>query len=66
MKVKWESVEQDGNHDGWMHRARVHGGWLVRYTSDTADLRSEAGTSPYGYEWRHTMTFVPDPNGEWT
>ena len=58
MKIEWQQIESNNGH--YMYRAKVIGGWLVLVCNDvlTSDFRS-------GYEWRESVTFVPDPNHEW-
>lgn len=56
----WEKID-----DG-MHRSRTPTGWLVREILECAHIghdKNEYITT--GYDWRTTMTFVPDPDGLW-
>lgn len=59
--LKWEKVE-----DG-IARTRTPTGWLVREVSEVCNDLSENGLGRLetGYEWRTTLTFVPDPDGIW-
>lgn len=53
--LKWEQLEQD--HAGYIYRARVPGGWLVKEV--LTDCRDS------GYEWRSSLVFIPDPDRTW-
>lgn len=58
--MEWEEI--DGNH----HRAKVHGGWLVKaYESVSHDKSLNGGGMQDGWDWRVAMAFVPDPSHEW-
>ena len=62
--LEWEEIKQ--NNAGYLSRAKVIGGWLVKYTDNVLkDLNSEC-TMQDGYEWRSSITFVPDVNYEWS
>jgi len=65
-KLEWEEVPH--NHGGYMTRVSIPGGWLVRYTEDVRSpvfTGYEAPEYIQGYEWRTSITFVPDVNHEW-
>lgn len=65
--LKWEPLQSD-NQTLFVSRSKVFGGWLV---SATMDVRSAVNTGynqpdyTTGYEWRTSITFVPDHNHEW-
>lgn len=61
-KVDWERVEQDSA--GYLERAEVPGGWLVRETNDVLGDDPNGGMAS-GWSWTSSITFVPDPNHEW-
>ena len=46
-----------------VYRAKVPGGWLVATSNDAVvtihDIVQE------GYQWRTSITFMPDPKHEW-
>lgn len=65
MKLEWEQIEH--NHGNYITRAKIFGGWLVMSTDEVQTLRNDGyGLSPEnGYEWRTSITFVPDPKHEW-
>ena len=50
----------DDNHQ----RAKVFGGWLVKAFESVC--HESLGIMEDGYAFRVAMTFVPDPNHEWT
>lgn len=57
---KWEKVE-----DG-MYRTRTPSGWLVRESSEVAHIGNDKNEYiTTGYDWRVSLTFVPDPDGLW-
>lgn len=65
MGLKWETIEHDhGNH---LTRAKVFGGWLVMSTDDvmTSMYDGYGSSNSEGYEWRTSLTFVPDLKYEW-
>lgn len=58
--LKWEKID-----DG-MHRSRTPTGWLVRECVEVCHINS--GNQEYitsGYDWRTSITFVPDPDEVW-
>ena len=55
MVIKWEQI------DPTTERAKIKGGWLVRFSYFYWDDGSEFG---YGYGYGG-MTFVPDPEYKW-
>ncbi len=63
--LKWETVDSTTET---ISRAKIFGGWLV---SAVNDVRSPVNNGynqpdyPTGYEWRTSITFIPDPNHEW-
>lgn len=58
IRLEWEDLDQDTA--GHIQRAAIPGGWLVRQVDDALIEGTESG-----YEWRTSMTFVPDPNHVW-
>lgn len=70
IKLEWEPIDQE--HAGTMFRARVPGGWLVKEVQDKAlaypeEFKENVNGWRYetGYEWRSSVTFVPDAEHEW-
>lgn len=56
----WEQVDHD------IQRARIPMGWLVREYQDVLHFNVfDHEHTTDGYDWRVTLTFVPDPNNEW-
>jgi hypothetical protein len=65
-ELKWEEINH--NNGFFLKRTRVFGGWLVAAVSDVISHVNTGYTKPdylQGYEWRTSITFVPDPNHEW-
>ena len=63
-KMEWEDIPQDRSFD--LCRAKVPGGWLVAATEDVIHNQYEYGRGMVGgWDWRVSLTFVPDPNHEW-
>lgn len=58
--IEWEEIKQ--NHALFLYRAKIFGGWLVRTTDDVI---SNTENMTQGYEWRSSITFVPDLNHDW-
>ena len=66
MKLEWESIESSRSNN--IYKAKVFGGWLVMSVDDVRSPVNIGYDQPdyqYGYEWRNSLTFVPDINGEW-
>jgi len=64
-KPKWEYIEtEDGSG---LNRMRVPGGWLVKVCEYVyqASLVMAGQGEPFGYDWRTSMTFLPDPEHSW-
>lgn len=58
----WEEVP--GNFT--MERTRTPTGWLVRVINECAHLGvNQNEYVSTGYDWRVSITFVPDPDGVW-
>ncbi len=65
-KIEFERVES--NLAGYVWRAQVPGGWLVRVVSDVRSPVNYGEGEPRfeeGYEWRDSVCFMPDPKHEW-
>lgn len=65
MKFEWEKIAEIkiGNGADCTYRAKVHGGWLIkeiRYIIITEKHAQVSQDSP------DHLTFLPDPNHEWT
>lgn len=64
IKVEWEEIEQ-GSYSGYLYRAKVFGGWLVRACDDVVHDKSDVGHGmDSGWDYRNSITFIPDPG--WT
>lgn len=60
MSLVWEKVDAD------IERTRTPGGWLVRQFNDVAHIGADLNNYvTTGYDWRVTLTYVPDPDGVW-
>lgn len=60
-KLDWESIE---SNMGEFYRCKVIGGWLIMSQNDvTHDTRQQGLQS--GWDWRNSVTFVPDALGLW-
>ena len=57
MEFKFEDI--DTQHK----RAKVFGGWLVKAYEQVTHISEVLGVVD-NYDWRITMTFVPDPKHE--
>lgn len=54
------------NKQGYtLERAKVFGGWLVREMHDVLHINPNYHSLQPGYEWRSTLTFIPDPSHTW-
>jgi hypothetical protein len=62
VQLKWEEIKQDRAF--YLYKAKVPGGWLVACTDDVLD-QSEQLFHQSGWEWRTSITYVPDPLGVW-
>lgn len=59
-KLKWEEIEPG------IHRSETPTGWLVREQNEVAHIGPELNEYiTTGYDWRTTLTFVPDPDKIW-
>lgn len=55
--MDWEQIDEC--HE----RAKVFGGWLVKASEPVYHMTdSQSGD---GWDWRVSMTFVPDPDYKW-
>ncbi len=64
--LNWEDIKH--NHGFYLRRAEVIGGWLVIAISDVMTPMNQGHSQPVpmeGYEWRTSITFVPDPDHQW-
>ena len=57
-EIIWEQL------DPYHQRAKVPGGWLVKSFNNVVHIVND-GTPVSGWDWRTSMTFVPDPNHDW-
>jgi hypothetical protein len=59
--LEWEAIDDN------IVRARIFGGWLVRIVNDVYTLRGndQWDSASTGYEFRESITFVPDIQGYW-
>lgn len=66
--LKWEPIISD-NQSVFISRAKILSGWLVTATTDVRSAVNTGYNQPdytTGYEWRASITFVPDPKHEWS
>jgi hypothetical protein len=61
--IVWEKIGQ-GPQAGILERSRTPTGWLVRETQEVVQP-SAASPLDSGYQWRVSLTFVPDPEHVW-
>lgn len=63
--LNWEEIKHDRGF--YMNRAKIFGGWLVSAISDVSSVlpNGDGIMTQQGYEYRTSITFVPDPNNEW-
>jgi hypothetical protein len=67
--MNWESIDQ--KYSGYLYRAPIFGGWLVKEVHDVSTILPDWSANipgirnEQGYEFRSSITFVPDPNHEW-
>ncbi len=67
LPVRWQRLEQNG-HAGYLYRAEVPGGWLVKAVDEIMQPPLPAGY-PFGgreYDTVSSMTFLPDPEHAWS
>lgn len=57
--MKWQWIEK-----GYLERARVPYGWLVRSHSDVCHFLPDQGVKS-GWDWRVSICFVFDPFHWW-
>lgn len=62
--IKWEPINQP-SMGGYMGRAAIPGGWLVRLTTDVYTFVNDDRNMEQGHEWRESICFVPDPEHKW-
>lgn len=55
--MKWEEIDE------YHQRAKVFGGWIVKAYQNVVHNRD--GLMQSGWDWRASITFVPDPKHEW-
>jgi hypothetical protein len=64
-EVTWEEMG-NGGHSGYLYRAEIPGGWLVRYSDDVLlPNYPREGECGQGCGFRHSICFVPDPEHQW-
>jgi len=71
--MNWESIEH--NHAGYLFRAKIIGGWLVKEVMDATvqvpNIEAHGGNyltvwhNQENLNWTSSICFVPDPNHEW-
>jgi hypothetical protein len=65
-ELKWEDIKHGMGFS--MRRTKIFGGWLVTTIDEVRSPFDTGYTQPEykeGYEWRTSITFVPDLNHEW-
>lgn len=65
VKIEWEKM--DSPHGHTMFRASIPGGWLVIVSNEVSTMipQSDSFINEQGFEWRESITFVPDPMHVW-
>lgn len=66
VELQWEEIKN--NHGNYIHRAKVFGGWLIKHLDNAYSYIDEGYdklTAKTGYQWRTSITFIPDANHEW-
>ena len=58
---KWEGIDTD---QGTLWRLKVEGGWLVKVDYEVIQHFPD-GRFESGWDWRPSLTFVPDPTHKW-
>lgn len=55
------------SNQGNFFRAKVPGGWLIMSEQDVMHNEPNYGRDGFrsGFDWRTSVTFVPDPTHEW-
>lgn len=63
--LKWEKIMHDNGF--FLNRVKIFGGWLVAAVSDVNSVLpyGDGIRNDQGYEFRTSITFVPDPTHEW-
>lgn len=64
--LNWEDIQHDNVFV--LRRTKIFGGWLVSAISDVMTPQNTMEgfiNNSFGYQWRTSITFVPDPNHEW-
>ena len=60
--IEWEELRQ--TQAGYLYRAQVPGGWLVKEVQDVGIVLN--GSLDHGYSWQSTLVFIPDPTHSWS
>lgn len=60
--IEWEEIPN--NMSGYMFRAKVPNGWLVKEVQDVL-INQHGITNASGYQWTSSITFVPDFEHLW-
>lgn len=64
MTLEWEQIKS--NLSSYIYRSKIQGGWLVMCTEDVLTTMDEYQPNQIGYQWRSSITFVPDINHTWS
>lgn len=62
LAIEWEEIQQPNS--GYLYRAKVFGGWLVRDVQDVSQFYADRGIEA-GYSWTTSICFIPDPLHQW-
>jgi len=60
VELQWEDISQDRSF--YLYKAKVPGGWLVACSDDVIEPERNFES---GWQWRTSITYVPDPLGAW-
>lgn len=60
--IFWEEIKQE--QAGYLYRAKVPNGWLVKEVQDVGNDYTGKGVES-GYFWTSSLVFVPDVEHKW-
>lgn len=56
--LEWEQI------DSYHQRSKTYGGWLFKTFEEVSHFSNDV-QNQQGYDYRISVTFIPDPNHEW-
>lgn len=63
IKLEWEDIKD--SESGYLRRAKIPGGWLVKMVDDVFHDNAECADRMFNMDWRSSICFVPDPEHLW-